>query len=74
MKKFTRKYLKRTLLYVALAAAVLLSSCSSKDTGGGDDDDAKVASQTPVTVINVVDSTLTDYTDLNATSTTLQKN
>jgi len=56
-----------------LAAATALFSCHSADKGG-DDEDAKVASQTPVTVITVNDSTLTDYIDLNATSTILQKN
>lgn len=54
-------------------AAALLLSCHSKDTAAAADD-APVVSQTPVTVITINDSTLTDYIDLNATSTTLQKN
>lgn len=56
-----------------MGVASLLFSCQSKDKAA-DDDDAKVASETPVTVTSVDDSTLTDYIDLNATSTTLQKN
>ena len=55
-----------------LAAALLLLSCHSKDTAAAADD-APVTSQTPVTVITINDSTLTDYIELNATSTTLQK-
>ena len=52
---------------------LLLLSCKGKDTAAAADD-APVASQTPVTVTTINDSTLTDYIDLNATSTTLQKN
>ncbi|WP_428329975.1 efflux RND transporter periplasmic adaptor subunit [Mucilaginibacter sp.] len=52
----------------------MLFSCQSKDKAADDGADAKVESQTPVTVTTVNDSTLTDYINLSATSTTLQKN
>ena len=55
-----------------LCMPVLLFSCTSKDKG--DDEDTKVTSQTPVTVTTVDSSALTDYIELNAISTTLQKN
>ncbi len=60
-------------LCLAIGLASLLFSCQSQDKAA-DDEDAKVASQTPVTVTTVNDSSMTDYIDLNATSVTLQKN
>ncbi len=60
-------------LSVVAGLSVVLFSCQSKDKAD-DDDDSKVASQTPVSVTTVNDSTLTDYIELNASSTTLQKN
>lgn len=74
MKKFTVNYPTIKQFYFIMGLSVLLFSCGGADKGSGDDDDAKVASQTPVTVTTVSDSTLVDYIDLNATSTTLQKN
>jgi multidrug efflux pump subunit AcrA (membrane-fusion protein) len=78
MKQFNLKYspLKQYCwpVIAGLGLVVLLSACQSNSKAGGDDDDAKVASQTPVTVTTVNDSTLMDYIDLNATSATLQKN
>jgi len=73
MKTFPHKILRISPLLIASGLCVLLYSCGSK-SAGGDDEDAKVASQTPVTVTAVSDSTMVDYIDLNATSTTLQKN
>jgi multidrug efflux pump subunit AcrA (membrane-fusion protein) len=61
----------KTLFFIA-GISILLFSCKSKDKG--DDEDAKVISRTPVSVTTVDSSALTDYIDLNATSTTLQKN
>ncbi|MDO3640572.1 efflux RND transporter periplasmic adaptor subunit [Mucilaginibacter sp. L3T2-6] len=61
------------LKYFMYGLAALLLSCHDKDKGA-DDEDTKVASQTPVTVTTISDSTLTDYIDLSATSTILQKN
>jgi multidrug efflux pump subunit AcrA (membrane-fusion protein) len=73
MKTFNHKFLRAGQLLLIPGFCVLLYSCGSK-SAGGDDEDAKVASQTPVTVTAVSDSTMVDYIDLNATSTTLQKN
>ena len=64
---------KNGLLSIVIAlSALLFFSCKGKEKAS--DDDAKVTSQTPVTVTTVNDSSLTDYIDLNAISTTLQKN
>src|ERR1700761_749885 len=59
-------------IYIIMGLSIVLASCKGGEKKG-DDDEAKVASQTPVTVTTVNDSTLTDYIDLNATSATLQK-
>jgi multidrug efflux pump subunit AcrA (membrane-fusion protein) len=74
MKTLNSKYLRYGQLYIIIGLTSLFVSCQSSDKAAGDDGDAKVSSQTPVTVTTVDDSTLTDYIDLNATSTTLQKN
>jgi multidrug efflux pump subunit AcrA (membrane-fusion protein) len=58
--------------YIIACLLMLLFSCKSKDQPA-DAGDA-VASQTPVTVTTVSDSTLIDYVDLSATSVFLQKN
>lgn len=53
---------------------ILLASCNGGDKAaddGGDDDNVKAV--TPVTVTTVADSSLTDYIDLNAISSFLQK-
>jgi len=73
MKTLITRYFRFTRHYFVMGLAMMLFSCKSKDKAG-DDDDAKVASQTPVTVTAVDSSALTDYIELNATSTTLQKN
>jgi multidrug efflux pump subunit AcrA (membrane-fusion protein) len=74
MKAFNSKYLRYGHLCIIIGLTSLFISCKGGDKAAGDDSDAKVTSQTPVTVTTVDDSTLTDYIDLNATSTTLQKN
>jgi len=78
MKTLIAKYYPTRLFYFVpvafgISLSLFLFSCQS-NSKPADDDDAKVASQTPVTVTKVNDSALTDYIDLNATSTTLQKN
>ncbi|MGF7082535.1 efflux RND transporter periplasmic adaptor subunit [Mucilaginibacter sp. UYCu711] len=57
---------------VALSLALVLPACKG---GGAPADEAttEVETVTPVTVTNVNDSTLVDYTTLNATSTSQQK-
>jgi multidrug efflux pump subunit AcrA (membrane-fusion protein) len=72
MKTLSHNYFFTASLSLALGLLSLLFSCKGKPAA--DDEDARVASQTPVTVTSVDDSTLTDYIDLNATSTVLQKN
>jgi len=72
MKILALKYPPVTHAAFILSMLILLFSCKGKDAG--DDEDSKVASQTPVTVTTVDSSALTDYIDLNAISTTLQKN
>ena len=73
MKTLVTRYFRFTRHYLVMGLALLLFSCKGKEKAD-DDDDAKVASQTPVTVTAVDSSALTDYIELNATSTTLQKN
>jgi multidrug efflux pump subunit AcrA (membrane-fusion protein) len=73
MKTLIVKYPLIKQICFVTGLSLLLSSCKSNDKAAGDDD-AKVASQTPVTVTTINDSTLTDYIDMNATSATLQKN
>jgi len=75
MKTFTHKYTPAWQLFFAMTVALLFFSCGGGSKSDDDDDDnTKVASQTPVTVASVSDSTMVDYIDLNAMSTTLQKN
>jgi multidrug efflux pump subunit AcrA (membrane-fusion protein) len=73
MKTLITQYPRIIQIYFVMGLALLLFSCQSKDKAA-DDDDAKVVSQTSVTVTTIDSSALTDYIDLNATSTTLQKN
>jgi multidrug efflux pump subunit AcrA (membrane-fusion protein) len=65
--------MKPKYTYIVACLLMLLFSCKSKDQSA-DEGDAAVASQTPVTVTTVSDSTLIDYVDLSATSVFLQKN
>jgi len=75
MKTFTQTYSRAWQLFFAIAVAVLFFSCGSSQSSDDDDsDNSKVASQTPVTVTSVSDSTMIDFIDLNAMSTTLQRN
>jgi len=60
-------------IYLFACLPLLLFSCKGADKPA-DDEDAPVASQTPVTVTTVTDSSLVDYFDVSATSIFLQKN
>jgi len=73
MKNLTINSTRFLYSFFAVCLVSILFSCNSKEKDAGDDD-AKVASQTPVTVTTIDESTLNDYIDLNASSTTLQKN
>jgi len=73
MKKLFTKSPFIPALYLIMGLAVSLSSCGGNNSSG-DDDDKTVASQTPVTVTSVNDSSMVDYTVLNAQSSFQQKN
>jgi len=73
MKNLTFNYSRPLRHCFIICLAVFMAACKNKEKAD-DGDDAKVASQTPVTVTSVTDSTLTDYIDLNAISTSLQRN
>ena len=71
MKNLVIKHSRFYNLGLAIATTLILFSCTSNQKK--EEEDSKTVSQTPVTVISINDSTLTDYIDLNATSATLQK-
>ncbi|WDF75406.1 efflux RND transporter periplasmic adaptor subunit [Mucilaginibacter sp. KACC 22773] len=60
-------------IYLFACLPFLLFSCKGADKPA-DGEDAAVASQTPVTVTTVTDSSMVDYFDVSATSIFLQKN
>lgn len=62
-----------THAWIALNLLILVAACKGKPDAG-DEEDAKTDAITPVTITTVNDSTLVDYTSLNATSTFQQKN
>ncbi len=66
MKSFILKYL--------FLSGIVLVIASCKSNKAADDEDAKVDVQTPVTVATINDSTMVNYTSLNATSVYQQKN
>jgi multidrug efflux pump subunit AcrA (membrane-fusion protein) len=75
MKRSFRKYFHLKPIYLLACAAILLAGCGGgkkADDDGGDDNTANA--QVPVTVTSVSDSSLVDYTTLNATSAYQQKN
>ncbi len=59
-------------IYFISAIVLFVFACKGPDKADGAGDSAKA--QTPVTVTNVTDSSLTDYINVNAISTFLQKN
>ncbi|MES2426116.1 MAG: efflux RND transporter periplasmic adaptor subunit [Bacteroidota bacterium] len=59
--------------YLMLGLAVLLGACKGSDAPT-EGDAASAETITPVTVTTIGDSTMINYTDLNATSTFQQKN
>ncbi len=72
MKKFSISYKIYSLSLLLIVA--MLTSCGSNTKIDGEDDDKAVNAQVPVTVTSVSDSSMVDYTTLNATSSFLQKN
>jgi multidrug efflux pump subunit AcrA (membrane-fusion protein) len=74
MKKLIPGLPPAKAVYVLLCAVILFTcSCRGKQQTG-DDDSQSVSAQTPVTVTSVSDSSMVDYTSLNATSSFMQKN
>jgi len=75
MKKLHFTYSAIKPVYFLMCVALLLSACGGGKPGddSGDDDKA-VNGQVPVTVTGISDSSMVDYTTLNATSTFQQKN
>jgi len=73
MKKLRIKYTAVKPIYLVICVAALLASCGRSDKGDSDDDKA-VSAQVPVTVASVSDSSMVDYTTLNAQSSFQQKN
>jgi len=71
MKLHNKNLFPRYLFITGMSILVFYASCGNK---GQSEDDSATASQTPVTVISLVDSTLNDYIYLSATATILKKN
>jgi multidrug efflux pump subunit AcrA (membrane-fusion protein) len=74
MKNLNFTYPRLKLIYFCISAALLLASCGGGGSGADAGDDQAVNAQTPVTVAAVGDSSMTDYTSLNATSAFQQRN
>ncbi len=74
MNKSIIKYTVTSPLLLLACIAVLLTSCSSGSKGDSGDDDKAVNAQVAVTVTSVNDSSMVDYTTLNAQSAFQQKN
>jgi multidrug efflux pump subunit AcrA (membrane-fusion protein) len=66
MKKFT--------LYFLFLTPLLVIACHSKETAADDEDVPPAQVQTPVTVTSIGNEPLTQYAELNATSSFLQDN
>jgi len=74
MKKLFNKYSIIQPIYLVICVATLLSACGSNDKSDSGDDDKAVNAQVAVTVTTVNDSSMVDYTTLNAMSSFQQKN
>lgn len=74
MKRSFLKYFHLKPVYVLACAAFLMAGCQGSKDGGDDSGDNSANAQVPVTVTSVNDSSLVDYTTLNATSAYQQKN
>jgi multidrug efflux pump subunit AcrA (membrane-fusion protein) len=73
MEIFKKIYTPIKYACIVLSLALLLPACKGKEAAA-DEGEATVETVTPVAVTTVNDSTLVDYTTLNATSTFQQKN
>lgn len=73
MKSFKPTYLNLQTIGLFAVIAFVCFSCKSNTTAATEDA-AAPATETPVQVTTVADISMSDYTDLNATSSFLQKN
>jgi multidrug efflux pump subunit AcrA (membrane-fusion protein) len=73
MKKLI-KYIATMPLILLACVALLSTSCQNNSKGDSGDDDKAADAQVPVTVTSVNDSSMVDYTTLNAMSSFQQKN
>jgi multidrug efflux pump subunit AcrA (membrane-fusion protein) len=67
------RYPKICLLF-CMSTLLLLSSCGSSTTATDGSDDKATNAQVPVTVVSIGDSSMVEYTSLNATSAFQQRN
>ena len=74
MKRSFGKYFQLKPIYLLACVALLLAGCGGKKAADDGGDDNSANAQVPVTVTTVSDSSLVDYTTLNATSAYQQKN
>lgn len=66
---------KNISYFLFVIAGIILIACKNKSTDKGDDEDvSQVQSQTPVTVTSVSNEPITEYVELNATSTFTEDN
>lgn len=67
--------MKKNISYwLFVVTAVMLIACQNKAAEKDDEDVAQVQTQTPVTVTSVSNEPITEYVELNATSTFLEDN
>jgi len=66
--------MRKNFLYLICFLAISIIACKHKATTAGEEEVAAENVQTPVTVTTVSNETLTDYAELNATSSFLQDN
>jgi len=74
MMNLNFKYPRLKLIYICISGSLLLASCGGTCKSDAGDDDKTVNAQTPVTVTTVGDSTMIEYTSLNAISAFQQRN
>jgi len=74
MMNLNFKYPRLKLIYICISGSLLLASCGGTGKSDAGDDDKTVNAQTPVTVTTVGDSTMIEYTSLNAISAFQQRN
>jgi multidrug efflux pump subunit AcrA (membrane-fusion protein) len=66
--------MKKPILYFLFLAVALVTACRGKEAAADDEDVPATQVQTPVTVTSISSQPLTEYAELNATSSFLQDN